>query len=67
MKRQVQLIIFSHLSDVQSEPLGENNRLKINWIKYLLMLYPDTTTLIDVDEVWEEFTQKYPNLVNATT
>lgn len=60
MKLKVRMIIMNHLSDVQD--YCANNRHKLNFVKYLLMKYPDTNIEVNADLEYEEFQKKHPNL-----
>jgi len=57
----VRMIIMSHLSDIQEEigtskpAQGFYMREKLNFVKYLLMRYTDTTTEIYADVEWTRF------------
>ena len=52
----VRLIIMSHLSDVQSGLCDEPPVCtRIDFVKYLLLKYPDTLSLVDADGEWEIF------------
>lgn len=63
MKLEVKMIIMSHLSDVQMWILGEKEaNTKVNFAKYLLMKYPNTSVEVDADNEYEEFRKKHPNL-----
>ncbi len=55
--------MMSHLSDIQANITGVLNNAKINYVKYLLITYPNTDTEIDADAVWLAFTKKYPHLI----
>lgn len=61
----VKMIIMSHLSDLQQE-IGTSKpaqpfymTTKLNFVKYLLMNFSDTTTEINADEQWATFYAKY--------
>jgi 3-phosphoglycerate kinase len=57
MKHKVRMIIFSHLSDVQ-EPLCQNTNDKINFVKALLMEFPNTDVEIsneEADNIWDKY------------
>jgi hypothetical protein len=53
----VSLIIKSHLNDamieIQYNPELAQERLQ--FVKYLVHMFPDTNTEIDADEVYEQF------------
>ena len=62
MLTQVRIVIASHLSDIQE--ININNLLiwqrkelynRLNFCKYLLSKYSDTTQEIDAEEVFSEF------------
>ncbi len=59
MEIKVQLVIMSHLSDIQEDPNNKDNNLKINFIKYLIGSYPNLTDTIDVDKVCAHFLSKH--------
>lgn len=66
MKTKVRMIIMSHLSDIQQMmimrgPLLEANH-KVNFLKYLVMKYPNTAVEIDADAEMVEFEKKFPRL-----
>lgn len=64
MTIKVSTVINSHLSDVQAT-IGaeeETNRTKLNFVKYLVLNYADTSVKIDPDVAWELFKRKHPNL-----
>jgi hypothetical protein len=61
MLTQVRIVIASHLSDIQ-ETANHNAMLsndiviqRLNFCKYLLSKYSDTTQVIDADKVYSEF------------
>ena len=61
MVTQVRIVIASHLSDIQ-ETANHNAMLsndiviqRLNFCKYLLSKYSDTTQVIDADKVYSEF------------
>jgi hypothetical protein len=61
MLTQVRIVIASHLSDIQ-ETANHNAMLsndiviqRLNFCKYLLSKYSDTTQEIDAEEVFSEF------------
>lgn len=63
MKTKASTVIMSHLSDVQSAPLTpEAKNRRINFVKFLVLKYPDTRTEIDADKEWNEFKEKHPAL-----
>lgn len=59
MGTRVQMVIISHLSDIQEDPTNPRNNLRINFIKYLVGSYPNLTDRIDVDVVWKHFLEKH--------
>lgn len=57
MRIKVRMAIFSHLSDIQEMGVDEQASDRINFIKKLLMKFPDTNqeiTTHDLDEVYNE-------------
>jgi len=59
------LIISSHLNDIQEIIAGNDNSFinhKINFVKYLVMNYKDTSVEINPNEVYTEFLEKFPTL-----
>jgi hypothetical protein len=60
------MVIFSHLSDAQELiRLGGNGIHQINRInfaKWLLGRYPDTSVDIDPDKEYKEFIENHPNM-----
>lgn len=60
---RVNLVVMSHLSDIQANPNNESNNTKINFVKFLLSRYPNTCDKIDADIEFEAFSKKYPKLV----
>lgn len=64
MQIKVSIVIMSHLSDIQTDIINHaENRKKINFVKYLLLAYPNTTDLIDATIVYEHYCLKHPNLI----
>jgi hypothetical protein len=62
---KVSLIIASHLNDIQEIIAGNDNSFinhKINFVKYLVMKYKDTSVEINPNEVYTEFLEKFPTL-----
>lgn len=55
----VRMIVMSHLSDLQIEIQYKNafitNDERINFVKYLINKYPDTTTEVIPDHEWNDF------------
>lgn len=66
MEVKVSITIASHLSDAQElarlggNPINQINR--INFAKFLLMKYPDTSVNIDPDFEYQEFIDRFPNM-----
>ena len=60
MTVKVQIVIMSHLSDVQET--GENSRHKLNFVKFLIQRYPNTMDKIDPDKEYADFQKKHPTL-----
>lgn len=66
MNLKVSMIIMSHLSDVQDTNMFANFKAekirtnKINFVKHLIMKYPDTSVEINADEEYEAFIKKFP-------
>jgi hypothetical protein len=57
---KVRMVIMSHLSDVQGGfLLKEEANIRINFVKYLLMKYPDTNKEIDPDGEFDQFNTKH--------
>lgn len=65
MKQRVSMVMMSHLSDVQElMGLGGNPKLqsnRIDFVKFLMLKYKDTSTEIDPDAEYALFIEKYPN------
>lgn len=59
MTAKASMVITSHLSDVQELVSNKEVRDKINFAKFLLMNYPNTSTSIDPDEEYQKFKEKY--------
>lgn len=55
MTEKASLVIMSHLSDVQEMSSNTQVRDKINFVKFLLMKYPNVSTAIDADEEYQKF------------
>lgn len=61
METKVSLVIKSHLSDAIEEMswnlAGFNHSAteRLRFVKYLVHMFPDTDTTIDVDVVYEQF------------
>lgn len=53
---KVKMVIMSHLSDVQDAPQNTGrNHIRINFVKYLILKFKDTDTLIDANEQYQLF------------
>ena len=54
---KVSLLIQSNLSDVLIEmgPHSNQAQERIRFVKWLIATYPDTTTRVDEDEVFEKY------------
>lgn len=59
---KISLVIQNHLSDALLEinhpQLAEIGEMRINYVKYLIAKYPDTTIKVEeseLDEIWEMF------------
>jgi hypothetical protein len=63
MNVKVKILIMSHLSDVQEVPNLIENQNKLNFAKYLVMVYSDTNVYVNADTVYNEFKELYPHLV----
>ncbi len=60
IKLSVRMLMMSHLSDVQ-EMLGydtERANTRINFVKWLIGKYNDTSVEIDANEEWELFLKR---------
>lgn len=55
------MVIMSQLSDLQEFNIGQDQRTKINFIKFLLLKYPDTNSEINPSREWGDFKNKHPN------
>jgi len=85
METKVQIVIMSHLSDVQElqslcrrnadpskvvnavfsdaeGPIHERASHKLNFVKFLILRYPNTLDKINPDKEYEDFIKKHPNL-----
>jgi len=68
MITKVQIVIMSHLSDVQETvgdyhpTISQNNRHKLNFVKFLIQRYPNTLDKIDPDKEYADFQKTHPNL-----
>jgi len=65
MKVKVNMIILSHLSDVQEDLTSPQTKTRINFVKYLTLKYTNTDTEIDPEVAFDEFITKHPSLANA--
>jgi len=57
METRVSLVIKSHLNDAMDE-VHNNSKLvqeRLRFVKYLVHIFPDTDTKIDVDVVYKQF------------
>jgi hypothetical protein len=55
---RISLVISSHLSDISTGALTATDvRNRCNFIKWLLSQFNDVSTWIDVDALWNDFTQ----------
>jgi hypothetical protein len=57
MKTRVSLVIKSHLNDAMDE-VHNNPELvqsRLEFVKYLVHMFPDTDVKIDIDEVYKQF------------
>ena len=59
---KISLVIQNHLSDALLEinhpQLAEMGEMRINYVKYLIAKYPDTTVKVEeseLDEMWKMF------------
>ena len=57
MNTKVSLLIKNHLNDVMVEMSWNTNlaQKRLRFVKYLIHMFPDTNTRIDVDEVYQQF------------
>ena len=68
MEIKAQIVIMSHLSDIQemqNNLHGSNEKdinHKINFVKFLIQRYPNTLDTLDPDKNYEDFKKKHPNL-----
>ena len=62
---KVSLVCMSHLSDIQEMVISENKPdyivSRVNFVKFLLMKYRNTETLINPDKEFEDF-KKWDNI-----
>ena len=63
MRTQVKMIIMSYLSDLQegNMPFMSNNT-RINFVKFLVMKYPNTEVEVSGAKEFADFKEKYPDL-----
>jgi hypothetical protein len=59
MKTKVRMVIMSHLSDVQENWRDTSNNTRLNFAKWLLLRYPDTSVEIDPDVQFSLFMKQY--------
>lgn len=59
MKTKVRLIIMSHLSDIQ-EGQVKNHSDRINFVKWLLLSYPNTNVEVDPDQEYTRYLKRTP-------
>lgn len=57
---KVRMVMMSHLSDVQEFLNNPENRKKINFVKFLMLKYPNTDIEINPDEEWQKFIIQHP-------
>jgi glutathione peroxidase-family protein len=63
MEIKAQIVIMSHLSDIQEGALTQKEiNHKLNFVKFLIQRYPNTTDKLDPDKNYEDFKKKHPNL-----
>ncbi len=77
MDIKAQIVIMSHLSDIQETQTmmqGSSKETfifnkcfkdmnhKINFVKFLIQRYPNTLDKIDPDKEYADFIKKHPNL-----
>lgn len=55
MKTKVSMVMMSHLSDIQENPNGESTNSRLNFVKWLIMKFKNTNTLIDADKEFDIF------------
>ena len=58
MKTRAQIIIMSHLSDVEHCFTGSDVSTHIEFAKFLILKFPDTTIEIDADAEFEIFLKR---------
>lgn len=61
MTSKVSIIMASHLSDVQIEMdfNAENAKLRLNFVKWLINRYPNTSEEIDPEDEFDEFQEHF--------
>jgi Trp operon repressor len=63
MEIKAQIVIMSHLSDIQEGNLSQKEiNHKLNFVKFLIQRYPNTLDTLDPDKNYEDFKKKHPNL-----
>jgi len=67
MKVKVRIVMMSHLSDISvlrpyNQEMSENIQNKINFIKFLLLNFPDTNVEINPEKEYEVFQKAHANL-----
>lgn len=63
MEIKAQIVIMSHLSDIQEGTLSQKEiNHKLNFVKFLIQRYPNTLDTLDPDKNYEDFKKKHPNL-----
>ncbi len=58
MKVKVRLVMMSHLSDVQMGLLPDIADERLDFVKFLLLKFPNTDTEIDPDAEWQLFQER---------
>lgn len=59
MKVKVRLVMMSHLSDVQMFLLTDDTaNERLDFVKFLLLKFPNTDTEIDADAEWALFQER---------
>jgi hypothetical protein len=59
---KVSIIINSHISNVQENPTNPENNKKLNFVKFLILKYKDTSVEVDGGKEWDAFVNAFPNL-----
>lgn len=63
MEIKAQIVIMSHLSDIQEGTLSQKEiNHKLNFVKFLIQRYPNTLDTLDPEKNYEDFKKKHPNL-----